>query len=257
MACFNRSLLPGTVALEGYDNMAAICAWGALNEDEWKLVAVALGDADFKNISLFAAMQPADIRDAIGKANLSIISQTKVRLVYAAARLKFGMEAVDVSVTSVAALSPALEAVSLGGPAPRASGKASVKIKVVHVLDQAADWEADKLSDPELMALRAVYRSMEGEDPMKTEEVTDDQLSVLAQAVRAGISPIHGLRRLAAVRPASGEEDEVHCTLHGHGRPVEGQGGSRAGLLNRLGGMLARFSDSRYHDRCGGTGGVG
>ena len=40
-----------------------------------------------------------------------------------------------------------------------------------------------------LNKLRARFRAVEGEDPMKAEEVTDDQLSVIFTVVQAGIAP--------------------------------------------------------------------
>ena len=40
-----------------------------------------------------------------------------------------------------------------------------------------------------LNKLRARFRAVEGEDPMKADEVTDDQLSVIFTVVQAGIAP--------------------------------------------------------------------
>ena len=49
--------------------------------------------------------------------------------------------------------------------------------------------EKSKESPEILRKLRARFRAIEGEDPMKTEEVTDDQLSVVHSLTQAGISP--------------------------------------------------------------------
>ena len=48
-----------------------------------------------------------------------------------------------------------------------------LKVKVATVLDQAPDREVDRLALEDLRKLRARFRAVEGEDPMKAEEVTD------------------------------------------------------------------------------------
>ena len=65
----------------------------------------------------------------------------------------------------------------------------SLKVKVSSILDQSSDREVERRSREELNLLRSRYRSVEGEDPMKSEEVTDDQLSVLGALTRVGIAP--------------------------------------------------------------------
>ena len=71
---------------------------------------------------------------------------------------------------------------------PRGEGGSSLKIKVASVFDQASDREVERVSLEILRKLRARFRADEGEDPMKTEEVTDDQLSVVYSSTQAGIS---------------------------------------------------------------------
>ena len=66
----------------------------------------------------------------------------------------------------------------------------SLKIKVSSILDQSSDREVVRWSREELNFLRSRYRSLEGEDPMKSEEVTDDQLSVLCELTKVGIAPL-------------------------------------------------------------------
>ena len=60
------------------------------------------------------------------------------------------------------------------------------RVKVASVLDQAWDREVDRLPLEVLRTLRARFR---GEDPMKAEEVTDDQLLVIFTVGQAGIAP--------------------------------------------------------------------
>ena len=57
------------------------------------------------------------------------------------------------------------------------------------ILHQSSDREVERISREDLSALRGRFRSLEGEDPMKAEEVTDDQLSVLAAVTKAGVTP--------------------------------------------------------------------
>ena len=64
-----------------------------------------------------------------------------------------------------------------------------LKVKVAIVLDQAFDREVDRLPLEVLRKLRARFRAVEGEDPMKAEEVIDDQLSVIFTVGQAGIEP--------------------------------------------------------------------
>ena len=57
------------------------------------------------------------------------------------------------------------------------------------MLDQASDREVERLPVDVLNKLRARFRAVEGEDPMKAEEVTDDQLSVVYSVAQARIAP--------------------------------------------------------------------
>ena len=164
--------------------MKDVCAWAAVSDEMWVQFAEQLGDASLQNISLVAAMQPDDIKEAIEAAITGVVARTKLRLVYAAARLKFGLDPVDVGAPLPAA--PA-EPVCVG---PRGGGGApTLKIKVASVLDQASDREVERMPMEVLNKLRARFRAVEGEDPMKAEEVTDDQLSVIFTVVQAGIAP--------------------------------------------------------------------
>ena len=63
-----------------------------------------------------------------------------------------------------------------------------MRVKVSSILDQSSDREVDRATREDLNALRGRFESLEGEDPMKAEEVTDDQLSVLAAVTKAGVT---------------------------------------------------------------------
>ena len=116
-----------------------------------------MGDASLQNISLVSAMQPDDIKEAIEAAITGIVARTKLRFVHAAARLKFGLDPVDVGAPLPAA--PA-EPVCVG---PRGGGGApTLKIKVASVLDQASDREVERMPMEVLNKLRARFRAVEG-----------------------------------------------------------------------------------------------
>ena len=181
---FQASLLPSLSVYGSWTTMTDVCAWAAVSDEMWVQFAEQLGDASLQNISLVAAMQPDDIKEAIEAAITGVVARTKLRLVYAAARLKFGLDPFDVGAPLPAA--PA-EPVCVG---PRGGGGApTLKIKVASVLDQASDREVERMPMEVLNKLRARFRAVEGEDPMKAEEVTDDQLSVIFTVVQAGIAP--------------------------------------------------------------------
>ena len=109
--------------------------------------------------------------------------RSKLRFVYATARYKFGLDPIDVGAPLLAPTVPEVKAVSRG------EGSSSLKIKVSSVFDQASDREVERVSPEILRKLRARFRADEGEDPMNTEEVTDDQLFVVHSLTQAGISP--------------------------------------------------------------------
>ena len=52
--------------------------------------------ATLQNLSLLASMQPGDITEAIEASATGAVGRTKLRLVYAAARLKFDLDPIDV-----------------------------------------------------------------------------------------------------------------------------------------------------------------
>ena len=75
------------------------------------------------------------------------------------------------------------------GKVSRSESKLSLRVRVSSILDQASDREVERETREELIALRARFIALEGEEPMKSEDVTDDQLSVLAAVIKVGITP--------------------------------------------------------------------
>ena len=135
-------------------------------------------------MSLMAALQPSDIKEAV-EVTQGTITHTKLRLVYSVARVMFELDPIDVGAPPIQSRLP----VSKAARASRSDGGLSMRVKVSSILDQSSDREVERISREELNALRGRFRSLEGEDLMKADEVTDDQLSVLAAVTKAGVPP--------------------------------------------------------------------
>ena len=71
----------------------------------------------------------------------------------------------------------------------RSEGGHSLRVRVSSILDQASDREVERWTREKLIALHGRFIALEGEDPMKAEDVTDDQLSVLAATIKVGMTP--------------------------------------------------------------------
>ena len=153
---FSTTLLP-SLSVHGS------CGWAAVDGALWEQFAGHLGDdASLQNIGLLASMQPADIQEAIMATTTGAVDD------------------VGAPLPAVPEQKPVV---------PRGEGGSSLKIKVASVFDQASDREVERVSPEVLRKLRARFRAVEGEDPMKTEEVTDDQLSAVYSLTQAGINP--------------------------------------------------------------------
>ena len=63
-------------------------------------------------------MQPTDIQEAIMATSAGAVGRTKLRLVYAAARWKFGLDPIDVGAPLPAPTVPEVKAVSRGDGGP-------------------------------------------------------------------------------------------------------------------------------------------
>ena len=125
------------------------------------------------------------VKEAIKATQGNPIARTKLRLINGVARMMFDLDPIDVGAPPVAASSGCESKTK----AARTESGLSLKVKVSSILDQSSDREVERWSREELNLLRSRCRSVEGEDPMKSEEVTDDQLSVLGALTRVGIAP--------------------------------------------------------------------
>ena len=115
----------------------------------------------------------------------SPIARTKLRMVFAVVRVMFGLSPVDVGAPLVPIAASEIKA----GKVSRSEGGLSLRVRVSSILDQVSDREVERGTREELIALRARFIALEGEEPMKAEDATDDQLSVLAAVIKVGITP--------------------------------------------------------------------
>ena len=248
MALVARALLPSDDTIAGWASLAPAQAWAAIPADVWGALATALGDAQLDNPALFAALPPEQVRVSIGTAGLNPIMGTKVKLMYAALRIKYGMEPLDCYGGPGNAAAGASVAAGSGSPASGTQG-AVMKVRIATVLDQASDREIELLDGTTLAALRRTYKVNQGGPPTEVEEVTDAQLSALARVVRAGGVSIRGLRRVGSVWQSHRKAVAVHPSLHRWGWPVAVQGASWSRFRGGLGAILASLPLCRHHGR--------
>ena len=90
---FRASVLPTQSVFGAWSTLKEVCSWAGVDEASWARFAGQLGDSSLQNISLLASLQPMDVKEACEAASDNPIGRTKLRMVYAVARLKFDMEA--------------------------------------------------------------------------------------------------------------------------------------------------------------------
>ena len=84
------------------------------------------------------------------------------------------------------------------------------------------------------------------EEPMKSEDVTDDQLSVLATVIKVGITP-YRFWCVEAVRTTGSQELKIHIALFGPQWLLAYQRSSWPRFICNLGGLLESVQDCCYH----------
>ena len=170
---FSASLFPSQSVHGSWSSLKEVHSWAAV-DDSLSQFANTLGDEALDNVSLLAALQPADIKEAV-EAVQGIV-RTKLRGLSPSRRRS--------------ATSPTGCTRGQGSEVvPFSEGGHSLRVRVSSILDQASDQEVERWMREELIALRGRFIALEGEDPMKAEDVTDDQLSVLAAAIKVGMTP--------------------------------------------------------------------
>ena len=203
-----RALLPSEETLGEWVDLGAARVWASVADDVWLKIATELGDPELSSLALFAALVPAALRAAVGAVGLTPLQEVKVKLLFAAARVKYGMEPVDFQLVATTVVQMGGGGSGLSGPGERRSSCPVLKVRVATVLDQSSDREVELLGIENLSMLRKAFRVNQGEDPLENEEVTDEQLSALVQVVAAGGAPYadfgvwgpHGNRIAKALR---------------------------------------------------------
>ena len=184
MATFARALLPSDDVLAAWSEVKDAMAWAGVSAELWEAVAKELGDESLKALPIIAGMQPLSFRAAVDGAGATAVAKVKLGLLYAAVRLKYGMPATDVFQEAPPAAPAAAAPASSGG-----GGGAPLKVRVSTIMDQSSDREFELLPEDRLRTLRANFRASEGDAPMESEEVTDEQLSAFVRVVEAGGAP--------------------------------------------------------------------
>ena len=77
---------------QNFSSLTEIRHWAAVDDALWAHFAKQLGDQDFDKVSLMAALQPSEIKEAVEAAQGNPITRTKLRLVYAVARVMFELD---------------------------------------------------------------------------------------------------------------------------------------------------------------------
>ena len=141
-------LLPSQSVYGSWSSLKEVRSWAAVDESLWSQFAKALGDDALDNVSLLAALQPTDVKEAIEAVQGSPIARSKLRMNFAVARVMFWLSPVVVGAPSV----PVAASEAKAGKVSRSEGGLSLRVRVSSILDQASDWEVER---GELIALRA------------------------------------------------------------------------------------------------------
>ena len=200
-----RVLIPKLEVLEGWATIDDARNWIGLPVNVMEAILGMMGDSKTTHLMLFGACEPTMVRRIVNEVvfvktvaegvdeevGLTPFQRTQVSLIYNAARVKIGLDTVDVLSEPVvpqmdvtAALRSAAQAVD----AAAALGGAS-KVSFAKVLDQAAEGEVERLSEAEVEQYRQHYRSVMLADPVEEQDFTDEQLTALTKWVGAGRTP--------------------------------------------------------------------
>ena len=171
--------------------MAQALAWSGLSEEAWKAIARQLGDPDLEDLLVVASIDAAAVHGGLSSAApggqpITPVIRAKAILTVNAVRAKFGAGPLGPSMPSPSAgggiSSTDIEHLVKAAAASALPGmqqKAHTKIKAAAIIDQGLDVEVAMLAPEELAAARRRFQTVEGDDPLEVEEVTDAQLSAL------------------------------------------------------------------------------
>ena len=180
--------------MASWTTMAHVRAWAAVSDEEWVPVATALGDMNLDSILLVGAMPPHLLTTALAAwittSAATPLSQLRMAMLVNAARLKLGMDLVDVQPGPTGS-NPTSTAASSGDAVPPTGALTitGVKVKLSQVVDQGSDQEVAMLSVSELTTMRQRFITTFGDPPLQMAEVTDAQLTALHYKFVSGQAP--------------------------------------------------------------------
>ena len=203
-----RVVIPERRILDAWSVIDDARSWIGCPPNIMKEVLTLMGDGGATHLVLFGASEPSMMRRVVNEVvievggdgdeeprkeprGLSPFERTQIALIYNAARVKIGLETVDILEDTPSA--PVAEATALQG-ARKASGVAAAiggtnKVSLSKVLDQAAEGEVDRLTETEIEGYRRHYRCVMTADPTEEQDFTDEQLSALVRWTDAGRAP--------------------------------------------------------------------
>ena len=201
-----KVLIPEKHILDGWTSIDDARKWIGCAEAVMVAVLEMMGDATATHLILFGASEPSLVRRVINEVSitkkvadgvddevgLTPFQRTQVALVYNAARVKIGLDTIDV--LSEPATAQAFEVTAAMRGATHALGLAASfggasKVSFAKILDQAAEGEVDRLTETEVEQYRQHYRSVMLAEPTEEQDFTDEQLTALSKWVGAGRPP--------------------------------------------------------------------
>lgn len=179
-------LMPPQGVLTSETSLENVLKLAKLPLDTWRPVAAALGDADFDDTLLLAAMGPEMIKEACTKAGASPLLVMKVAVVYNMARTMHGQVLVDV--TSPPPQVPPPPALLV--PKKDASDDEEEKLRVRDYFDQGSRIKVTPQPREQPTELRQKWLDLKKSEPSPGKEYTDNQLSILCGVLKKCISPL-------------------------------------------------------------------
>ena len=161
MSVLHRAIYPTEAVMASWTTMTHVRTWAAVPDDEWEPIATALGDRNLDSILLVGAMPPHLLTTVlaawISTSAATPLSQLRMAMLVNAARLKLGMDLVDV-LPGPAGTNPMSTAASSGDTVPHSGVLATtgaVKVKLSQVVDQGSNHkEVVMLQVSELKVMR-------------------------------------------------------------------------------------------------------
>ena len=191
------AVLPKKEVLDQWEEIKDPLAWAKVPEDLLKKICNELGEDEVPSMAVLAAVEVADVKRAMGKAEVTAIKRTRLNLLLNALRQKFAFPLVDYTQAEgatqpkQAGAESNVEAIDalLKSSQAKASAAAGATIAVAHVLDQTSSEQLTPLPSDEIDKLRDVLHTKLDGEPLEAETFTDEQITVFKKRVDSGGSP--------------------------------------------------------------------